>query len=100
MIQISHAVEGVLGERVGSANGNHQVVSGARRTPWARLAITWDMALDYLAPIGYEDETGFHYGEPAREEALSLAEQQAWPPGKGEPRAARGENLARRAPSV
>lgn len=28
-----------------------------------RMVVTWHKAVDYLAPIGYEDDTGFHYGE-------------------------------------
>lgn len=37
--------------------------------PWARpqnrphLASVWRALLDMLAPIGYQDATGFHYGE-------------------------------------
>lgn len=33
-----------------------------RRSVWARLGIAWDAALNTLAPMGYEDEKGFHYG--------------------------------------
>ncbi len=33
-----------------------------------RIITTWHAAVDFLVPIGYEDETGFHYGEsPARD---------------------------------
>ena len=28
-----------------------------------RIEVTWHKAVDYLAPIGYEDDSGFHYGE-------------------------------------
>lgn len=27
---------------------------------------TWEAAINFLVPIGYEDESGFHYGEPRR----------------------------------
>ena len=27
-----------------------------------RIVAMWDAALNVLAPFGYEDETGFHYG--------------------------------------
>ena len=30
-----------------------------------RLAWYRDVILNYIAPMGYEDETGFHYGTPA-----------------------------------
>jgi hypothetical protein len=78
MTKISHADDGISGELVCSSNDNGQVVSGARRGVWARLAITCDMAIDYIVPIGYEDETGFHYGEmPVLEAGLRLAEHAA-----------------------
>jgi hypothetical protein len=28
-----------------------------------RGAFMWRAAINYLMPIGYEDETGFHYGD-------------------------------------
>jgi len=35
----------------------------AARTGWrTRAAVTCQAAINHLAPIGYEDETGFHYG--------------------------------------
>ena len=38
------------------------IVPGAR-TGWrTRVAVTCHAAVNYLVPIGYEDETGFHYG--------------------------------------
>jgi hypothetical protein len=30
---------------------------------YTRIVATWHAAVNYLVPIGYEDETGFHYGE-------------------------------------
>jgi hypothetical protein len=32
--------------------------------PRIRAAVIWEAALDVIAPLGYEDETGFHYGTP------------------------------------
>jgi hypothetical protein len=29
------------------------------------IAVRWEAAIDYLVPIGYQDETGFRYGEAA-----------------------------------
>jgi len=42
--------------------------AGARPLAYLhRLFATWRAALDSLAPIGYQDESGFHYGEPRRQ---------------------------------
>ena len=36
-----------------------------------RIVATWHAAINFLVPIGYEDETGFHYGEmPGPSESL------------------------------
>lgn len=29
-----------------------------------RIVAVWQAAINFLVPIGYEDESGFHYGEP------------------------------------
>lgn len=29
----------------------------------ARIAVKWEAVMDFLVPLGYEDDTGFHYGE-------------------------------------
>ena len=31
----------------------------------SRLVASWHAAVNFLVPIGYEDETGFHFGERA-----------------------------------
>lgn len=36
----------------------------------ARLAVMWEAAVNYLVPVGYENETGFHYGEPMTPELV------------------------------
>jgi hypothetical protein len=47
----------------------------ARPGSWTRIAVTWQRAVDYLMPIGYQDETGFHYGEmPASNTAMNSGE--------------------------
>jgi hypothetical protein len=38
------------------------IVPGARSGWRTRAAVTCQAAINHLAPIGYEDETGFHYG--------------------------------------
>ena len=30
-----------------------------------RVVARWRAAINYLVPIGYEDDSGFHYGQPA-----------------------------------
>jgi len=32
-----------------------------------RIAAVWHAAISFLVPIGYEDKSGFHYGEPPAE---------------------------------
>jgi hypothetical protein len=34
-----------------------------RRGYFSRIACAWQASMNSLAPMGYEDETGFHYGE-------------------------------------
>lgn len=37
-------------------------------TGWSKLRTAWEGVLEKLAPLGYEDETGFHFGvEPVAE---------------------------------
>jgi hypothetical protein len=38
------------------------MVSVVRPGFWTRIVAAWYAAINFLAPIGYEDETGFHYG--------------------------------------
>jgi len=33
---------------------------------WTRIVAMWNAALNFFVPYGYEDETGFHYGEMRR----------------------------------
>jgi hypothetical protein len=76
MATVSHIGSGVPAERAFSSNGNGLIAPAARSGIWTRVAVTWHTAIDYLVPLGYEDETGFHYGEkPASNAAMSLGEQ-------------------------
>jgi len=27
------------------------------------IAVSWDAVVNFIVPIGYEDQSGFHYGE-------------------------------------
>jgi hypothetical protein len=29
-----------------------------------RITVSWDAVINFLVPVGYEDESGFHYGGP------------------------------------
>ncbi len=44
-------------------------LSGATTKPVKRTRVTvfWEAAIGYIVPVGYQDETGFHYGEEAVE---------------------------------
>jgi hypothetical protein len=78
MINISHINEGVPAECVASSGGDGLIVPAARPGSWTRIAVLWHTVIDYLVPIGYEDETGFHYGEMAvSNAAMSLGEKPA-----------------------
>ncbi|MGD0812052.1 MAG: hypothetical protein ABSA83_00460 [Verrucomicrobiota bacterium] len=77
MLKISH-IEGVPGGWGSSSDGDGLNVPAARPGGWARLTIVWHAAINYFVPVGYEDETGFHYGEmPAPAAEMSLVEETA-----------------------
>ena len=76
MTTLSHIDSGVPAERTFSSNSNGLIAPAARSGVWTRMAVTWHAAVNYLVPIGYEDETGFHYGEmPASNAPMSLGQQ-------------------------
>jgi hypothetical protein len=78
MTTLSHIDSGVPAERTFSSNSNGLVAPAARSGVWTRLAVTWHAAVNYLVPIGYEDESGFHYGKiPASNAATSLGQRDA-----------------------
>ncbi len=35
----------------------------SRTGRFPRIVVTWLHAVNFLVPVGYQDETGFHYGE-------------------------------------
>jgi hypothetical protein len=63
MTTISHKDKGVPAEWMSSSNGHGLIVPAAWPGSWTRIAVVWHAAINYLVPIGYEDETGFHYGQ-------------------------------------
>jgi hypothetical protein len=36
----------------------------AKQGGGGRLSRVWGLLLNHVAPLGYEDEQGFHYGQP------------------------------------
>jgi len=54
---MDHAETGMVAEGPASSHFGRQMMS------WAGLVVTWQAAMNFLAPMGYQDQTGFHYGE-------------------------------------
>jgi hypothetical protein len=59
----SHIEGNISGEWESPANDDLLIARPARSAGWTRIAVSWQTALDYFVPLGYEDESGFHYGE-------------------------------------
>jgi len=73
MTTVRHTDGGVPAHWLSSSDASGPIVPAARPGSWTRLAVTWHAAINYLMPIGYEDETGYHYGEmPVSNTATSL----------------------------
>jgi hypothetical protein len=78
MTTVSHTGRGVSAERAFPPKRNGLIAPAARPRSWTRLAVTWRAAINFFVPIGYEDETGFHYGQkPASKTASRLGEKAA-----------------------
>jgi hypothetical protein len=60
---MSHTQTGVAAESLSPSNRFGRTVSAARLCNWTRLAVARRVVINYLAPIGYEDEIGFQFGE-------------------------------------
>jgi len=56
------AIGRLLSENALVINRAGGIVPAARPGWRTRAAVTCQAAINHLAPIGYEDETGFHYG--------------------------------------
>jgi len=63
MTTLSHAQTSVAAEWAPPSNGLTRDVPAAQTGHRTRLAVAWRAAINYLVPVGYEDDTGFHYGE-------------------------------------
>ncbi len=76
MTTISHTERSVPAEW--AFNGESLIVPAAPTGRRTRLAVTWHAVMNYLVPIGYEDEAGFHYGEmPPSNTSIRLGEKAA-----------------------
>jgi hypothetical protein len=76
MTTVRHTETGVPAEWGFPTKGEALNVPTARQGTWTRLAVTWQAAVNFLVPIGYEDESGFHHGEmSAPNSAISLGEK-------------------------
>jgi hypothetical protein len=57
MLERSHLSKGC-----DSSPTNFGLPTHARRSRLTRIVFLWNAALQAIAPLGYEDEIGFHYG--------------------------------------
>ena len=78
MTTLSQTQTGVAAQSLPASHAVGRIMPGARLGTWTRVAIAWRAVINHLAPIGYEDETGFHYGEmPASNTSASRADSAA-----------------------
>lgn len=55
---------GVLTKAFVSSDSNLNLPPRDRLSLLASAAVIWEAVLNAIAPLGYEDEQGFHYGLP------------------------------------
>ena len=53
-----------LGTKVGNGGWRSSLLRFPKRLLLSYLPMARDSVLNWLCPVGYEDETGFHYGKP------------------------------------
>jgi len=72
MTSVSHMPErSARSNWAAQTSSNAVKVRAARPGCLTRIVAAWEAAVNYLVPIGHEDETGFHCGEmPNRSESL------------------------------
>jgi hypothetical protein len=63
MTTVSHLENDVPAGWSFSPSGGGPGVPATGNGSWTRMEVTWHAVINYLVPIGYQDETGFHYGE-------------------------------------
>ena len=63
------ALRGIQPERSARAGG--ELLTPRHRAGLSRITAGWRALIDCIAPLGYEDETGFHYGELPKQRRLS-----------------------------
>jgi len=56
-----------------SSRGDAVTAATPRPACLTRVVATWHAVINFLVPIGYEDEWGFHYGEPPARKNLGRA---------------------------
>jgi len=54
---------GARSERSAVSGDSAVTVQQAKPESAGGVAITWHMMINSLVPVGYQDETGFHFGE-------------------------------------
>ena len=62
-------LNGIPPERSARAGG--KLLVPRDRAGLSRVTAVWRALIDLIAPLGYEDETGFHYGESPNQRRLS-----------------------------
>jgi hypothetical protein len=66
MTTMTHTQAGVGNGWMPAFHRSGKTAPATKSPRWKRLGITWHAALDYLVPMGHEDETGFHYDKTTK----------------------------------
>jgi hypothetical protein len=78
MTTVSHTDRVAATEWISGCDSEALTIPTAQAENLNRIAVTWQTALDFFVPIGYEDESGFHYGTMASSTAaISLSNEAA-----------------------
>jgi hypothetical protein len=71
MTTVSHTDGGDPADWVSSFERASLTVPAAPTKGRTRIGVAWRAAINYLVPIGYEEKTGFHYGEMSAPDATT-----------------------------
>ena len=63
------ALRGIQPERSARAGG--KLLAPRDQAGLSRITTVWRALIDLIAPVGYEDESGFHYGESPKQRRLN-----------------------------